>query len=132
MVAVGAPAPPGGGGGTAVPGFLDLHINGLVGVDFLSADEDGYARVSAALARTGVTGYLPTFITSPLADYAGALAVACRAVAAGAAHGARALGVHLEGPYLSPRWPGAHDPRHLRAPEVDEALGLCSSGPCGW
>ncbi len=129
VVAVGAPAPVGGGSGVAVPGFLDLHINGLVGVDFLSTDEDGYARVSAALARTGVTGYLPTFITSPLEDYAGALEVAAHAQAAGAAHGARVLGVHLEGPYLSPRWPGAHDPRQLRTPDIDEALGLCELGP---
>jgi N-acetylglucosamine-6-phosphate deacetylase len=129
VVAVGAPPPPGGGSGIAVPGFLDLHINGLVGVDFLSTDEDGYARASAALARTGVTGYLPTFITSPLEDYAGALEVAARASAAGSERGARVLGVHLEGPYLSPRWPGAHDPRYLRAPDVDEALALCDLGP---
>jgi N-acetylglucosamine-6-phosphate deacetylase len=129
VAAVGAPTAPGGGSGIAVPGFLDLHINGLVGVDFLSADEDGYARASAALARTGVTGYLPTFITSPLADYGGALQVAARAAAAGAEHGARVLGVHLEGPYLSPRWPGAHDPQHLRVPDVDEALALCELGP---
>jgi N-acetylglucosamine-6-phosphate deacetylase len=129
VVAVGAPPPAGRGNGIAVPGFLDLHINGLVGVDFLSTDEDGYARASAGLARTGVTGYLPTFITSPLADYAGALAVAGRAAAAGSEHGARVLGVHLEGPYLSPRWPGAHDPQHLRAPDVDEALALCELGP---
>jgi N-acetylglucosamine-6-phosphate deacetylase len=129
VVAVGAAPPPSGGSGIAVPGFLDLHINGLVGVDFLSTDEAGYARVSAALARTGVTGYLPTFITSPPADYAGALEVAAHALAAGSEHGARVLGVHLEGPYLSPRWPGAHDPRYLRAPDVDEALALCELGP---
>jgi N-acetylglucosamine-6-phosphate deacetylase len=130
VVAVGVAPPPGGGSGIAVPGFLDLHINGLVGVDFLSTDEDGYARVSAALARTGVTGYLPTFITSPLEDYAGALEVVASAAAGGGSeHGARVLGVHLEGPYLSPRWPGAHDPRFLRAPDVDEALGLCEFGP---
>jgi N-acetylglucosamine-6-phosphate deacetylase len=39
------------------------------------------------------------------------------------------LGVHLEGPYLSPQWPGAHDPAHLRAPDVAEALALCERGP---
>jgi N-acetylglucosamine-6-phosphate deacetylase len=129
VVAVGAAPPSGGGTGIAVPGFLDLHINGLVGADFLSTDEAGYARAGAALARTGVTGYLPTFITSPLEDYAGALEVAAHALAAGSEHGARVLGVHLEGPYLSPRWPGAHDPHHLRAPDVDEALALCELGP---
>jgi N-acetylglucosamine-6-phosphate deacetylase len=77
-----------------------------------------------------VTGYLPTFITSPLQDYAGALAAAgaaSRQASRGA--GARVLGVHLEGPYLSPLWPGAHDPAHLRAPDLDEAARLCDAGP---
>src|SRR3954464_8467726 len=60
-------AAPAGGGGLAVPGFVDLHINGLVGVDFLSTDLEGYRRAGAALAATGVTGYLTTFITSALA-----------------------------------------------------------------
>jgi N-acetylglucosamine-6-phosphate deacetylase len=129
VLAVGVRSGAAGGSGVAVPGFLDLHINGLVGVDFLSTDEDGYARASAALAQTGVTGYLPTFITSPLGDYRPALDVVSRSAEAGSAHGARVLGVHLEGPYLSPRWPGAHDPEHLRTPDVDEALALCAAGP---
>ncbi|HWH93513.1 MAG TPA: N-acetylglucosamine-6-phosphate deacetylase [Baekduia sp.] len=121
-------AAPAGAGGIAVPGFLDLHINGLVGVDFLSTDLDGYRAAGAALAATGVVGYLPTFITSPLGDYAEALRVA-GAAATEAGAGARVLGVHLEGPYLSPRWPGAHDPEQLRGPDVDEALALCDGGP---
>jgi N-acetylglucosamine-6-phosphate deacetylase len=119
----------GDGVGVAVPGFLDLHINGLVGVDFLSTDADGYRAAGAALAATGVVGYLPTFITSPLGDYADALRVAGAAVEESAAGGARVLGVHLEGPYLSPRWPGAHDPEQLRTPDVAEALALCDGGP---
>lgn len=121
-----------GGGGTgrgvAVPGFLDLHINGIVGVDFLAAGPEGYAAAGEALAASGVTGYLPTFITSPMGDYPAALDAAAEAMAA-AAPGARVLGVHLEGPYLSPRWPGAHDPAQLREPDVAEALALVESGP---
>ena len=121
---------PAGGRGLAVPGYLDLHINGIAGVDFLTTDPDGYRHSGATLAQTGVTGYLPTFITAPLSDVSGALAV----VAAfqdrdDAVTGARLLGVHLEGPYLSPRWPGAHDPDHLRSPDVDEMLGLVAGGP---
>jgi N-acetylglucosamine-6-phosphate deacetylase len=128
--AVGALHDGGRGTGTAVPGFLDLHINGLVGVDFLSTDLDGYRAAGAALAASGVTGYLPTFITSPLGDYAPALRVVAAAASDELAGvGARVLGVHLEGPYLSPRWPGAHDPEQLRTPDVDEALGLCDRGP---
>jgi N-acetylglucosamine-6-phosphate deacetylase len=122
-------AGPAGGSGLAVPGFVDLHINGVVGVDFLSTGLDGYRAAGAALAATGVTAYLPTFITSPLGDYPEALAVAAEAAALGDATGARVLGVHLEGPYLSPAWPGAHDPAQLRAPDVAEALALCDGGP---
>src|SRR4051794_23681629 len=122
-------AEPAAGGGLAVPGFVDLHINGLVGVDFLSTDLEGYRAAGAALAGTGVTAYLPTFITSPLGDYAGALEVVAAAADELDGAGARVLGVHLEGPYLSPRWPGAHDPAQLRTPHVDEALALCDGGP---
>jgi N-acetylglucosamine-6-phosphate deacetylase len=125
VVAVGAQ--PAGRRGIAVPGFVDVHINGVAGVDFLSTDVDGYRRAGEALARTGVTGYVPTFITSPMDDYAGALQTARAAMEEGV-EGARVLGVHLEGPYLSPRWPGAHDPEHLRRPDVDEALALCEEG----
>jgi N-acetylglucosamine-6-phosphate deacetylase len=116
-------------GGVAVPGFLDLHINGLVGVDFLSTDLDGYRTAAVALAGHGVVGYLPTFITSPLEDYDPALSVAREALDQLVGVGARVLGVHLEGPYLSPHWPGAHDPEQLRAPAVAEALALCARGP---
>ncbi|QEC47164.1 N-acetylglucosamine-6-phosphate deacetylase [Baekduia soli] len=118
-----------GGRGVAAPGFLDLHINGFAGVDFLAADAAGYRTAGAALASHGVTGYLPTFITSPPGDYEPALRRALDATARGAADGARVLGVHLEGPWLSPRWPGAHDPEHLRAPDVAGALALCDLGP---
>ena len=129
VLEVGAAPDGAGAAGVAVPGFLDLHINGLVGVDFLSTDLDGYRAAGAALAATGVTGYLPTFITSPPADYAPALRVAAAASEGLAGVGARVLGVHMEGPYLSPRWPGAHDPEQLRTPDVDEALALCDGGP---
>jgi len=118
----------GGGRGIAVPGFLDLHINGIVGVDFLAAGVEGYGAAGEALAAAGVTGYLPTFITSPMGDYPAALATAAEAMAS-PLPGARVLGVHLEGPYLSPAWPGAHDPAQLRTPDVAEALALVDGGP---
>ena len=64
-----------------------------------------------------------------MGDYPEALRAAEEAMASGGAPGARVLGVHLEGPYLSPVWPGAHDPAQLREPDVDEALALCGNGP---
>src|SRR6478735_2235259 len=63
VTAVGLPAR--AGRGLAVPGFVDLQVNGFGGVDFLDADADGYRRAGDALLETGVTSYLPTLITSP-------------------------------------------------------------------
>ena len=106
---------PAGATGLAAPGFVDLQVNGFGGVDFLAAEPPDYRTAGAAMATTGVTAYLPTFISAPdgAYDHAVAAAAAARAVAR---PGPRILGVHLEGPFLSPRWPGAHDPRHLQAP----------------
>jgi N-acetylglucosamine-6-phosphate deacetylase len=106
---------PAGASGLAAPGFVDLQVNGFGGVDFLAAEPPDYHTAGAALAATGVTAYLPTFISSPddACDRAVAAATAARD---GARPGPRILGAHLEGPFLSPRWPGAHDPRHLQAP----------------
>src|SRR5579862_5332426 len=53
------------GRGFAVPGFVDVQVNGFGGVDFLDADAVGYRRAGDALLETGVTAYLPTLITSP-------------------------------------------------------------------
>ena len=56
------------GSGIAVPGFVDLQVNGFAGVDFLGADADGFAAAGEALLETGVTAYLPTLITSAEED----------------------------------------------------------------
>jgi N-acetylglucosamine-6-phosphate deacetylase len=105
---------PAGAGGLAAPGYVDLQVNGFGGIDFLGAEPRDYRTAGAAIAATGVTAYLPTFITSPDDAYDRAIAAVA---AARAAPGPRILGVHLEGPFLSPRWPGAHDARHLQAPD---------------
>jgi N-acetylglucosamine-6-phosphate deacetylase len=116
---------PAGGEGTALPGFIDAHINGIAGVDFLTSDPDGYARAGEALAGTGVVAYQPTFVSSPLDAYDEPL----RVVAEAGGAGPLIVGVHLEGPFLSPEWPGAHDPAHLLAPDPAVAQRLVNGGP---
>src|SRR5215212_11859591 len=120
-------AGPPGAAGIAVPGFVDLQVNGFAGVDFLAADAEGYRRAGDALAATGVTAFLPTFVSSPLEAYGPAIAAV--AGLADRVGRPRALGVHLEGPFLSPRWAGAHDPAQLREPEPELARRLCGAGP---
>jgi N-acetylglucosamine-6-phosphate deacetylase len=117
---------PAGGEGTALPGYVDAHINGVAGVDFLTAEPADYARAGEALATTGVVAYQPTFVSSPLDAYPRALASAS---AAAATTGPLIAGVHLEGPFLSPSWPGAHDPAHLLAPDSGVATRLVDGRP---
>jgi N-acetylglucosamine-6-phosphate deacetylase len=62
------------GKGIAAPGFVDLQVNGFAGVDFFSADADGYRRAGKSLLECGVTAYQPTFITSPEEELVAALA----------------------------------------------------------
>ncbi len=83
------------GKGIAAPGFIDLQVNGFAGVDFFSADADGYRRAGAALLECGVTAYQPTFITSPENELTAALHEVPRNGAA-----PRILGAHLEGPFI--------------------------------
>ncbi|MDQ3752988.1 MAG: N-acetylglucosamine-6-phosphate deacetylase [Actinomycetota bacterium] len=114
----------------AAPGFVDLQVNGFGGVDFLSADEDGYRSAGRVLASTGVTAYQPTFITSPMDTYTRALEVA-RGLGP-APGGPRILGIHLEGPWLNPKWKGAHNPHNLVEPNLEAAEQLCAAGPVSY
>ncbi|HEX2426811.1 MAG TPA: N-acetylglucosamine-6-phosphate deacetylase [Gaiellaceae bacterium] len=112
------------GRGIAVPGFVDLQVNGFSGVDFLAADADGYRQAGEALLETGVTAYLPTFITAPEEQLLDAL----RALPPGG-DGPRILGAHLEGPFLSALRLGIHPAAARRNPDVDLLERLLGAGP---
>jgi N-acetylglucosamine-6-phosphate deacetylase len=112
------------GRGIAVPGFVDLQVNGFGGVDFLDADAAGYRRAGDALLETGVTAYLPTLITSPEEQ----IVAAMREVPADEQR-PRILGMHLEGPFLSPRRLGTHAAAARRDPDVALLDRLLDAGP---
>jgi N-acetylglucosamine-6-phosphate deacetylase len=114
----------GNGHGIAVPGFVDLQVNGFAGVDLMATDHDGYLRVGEALLATGVTAFQPTFVTAPEA----ALLDALRAMPRDGV-GPRVIGAHVEGPFLSPRRAGVHDPRWVLAPDLALLRRLLDAAP---
>src|ERR1700760_2392947 len=113
------------GRGIAVPGFVDLQVNGFGGVDFLDADAAGYRRAGDALLETGVTAYLPTLITSPEEQVLAAM----REVPIDETGRPRILGMHLEGPFLSPNRLGTHEASSRRDPDLPLLERLLDAGP---
>ena len=90
---------------TVFPGFIDVHIHGAVGVDTMQAAAPDLDRVSQFLATQGVTGWLPTLVPAPVADYARSIRAIEEALKLNG--GARILGVHYEGPFVNATQCGA-------------------------
>ena len=101
-----------------VPGFIDLQLNGAIGLDFTS-DPGSIWAVADYLPQTGVTSFLPTIITSPLTAVAAAQKVITNGPPKGF-QGATPLGLHIEGPFLHPDKKGAHNPAHLQLPTAEK------------
>ena len=108
----------GAGSGIAAPGFVDVHIHGFAGVDFATADRDGYRRAAEALLATGVTEFRPSFITASEDE----LVAALREVPPG-------LGAHLEGPFIAASRLGMHPADARRDPDPGLLERLLAAGP---
>jgi N-acetylglucosamine-6-phosphate deacetylase len=92
-------------GTTLLPGFIDVHIHGAVGVDVMEATPRGLREVSNYLASQGVTSWLPTLVPGSDDNYASVAAMVSECL-----HdrdGARVLGLHYEGPFVNTAQCGA-------------------------
>jgi N-acetylglucosamine-6-phosphate deacetylase len=90
-----------------LPGFIDVHIHGAVGVDVMEATPAGLQEVSRFLASQGVTAWLPTFVPASDETYASAINAISAAMQNSEPSGARVLGVHYEGPFVNSAQCGA-------------------------
>ncbi|MFN3484068.1 MAG: N-acetylglucosamine-6-phosphate deacetylase [Planctomycetota bacterium] len=103
----------------ACPGFIDLHVHGGRGADFMDATEEAFETIGRFHASGGTTAYLPTTATEAPEAILAAIdtAARCRDQEIG---GVEILGVHVEGPYMAPGKSGCHDPGFVRPPSREE------------
>lgn len=105
------------GGACVAPGMIDIHIHGSAGVDVQNAGQDELAGLCEFLLSAGVTGYLATFVPTDEQNYGRAIAEIETYIAHqddGKTSGARILGIHFEGPFVSHEKCGALQRRHFR------------------
>jgi N-acetylglucosamine-6-phosphate deacetylase len=106
---------------TLVPAYVDIHIHGCAGHDVMEATPDALRAIGGYLATRGVGAYLPTTVTSPRKETLRALSGLATVIERhqqDSPTGATPIGIHLEGPFLSPRKRGVHTEDLLEAPSI--------------
>lgn len=109
------------------PGFIDIHVHGGGGFDFMDGTVEAFLKVAEIHAAHGTTSMLPTTLT---ADRQGIIDTinTYRQAHACNHEGAAFLGLHLEGPYFSMAQRGAQDPRYIRDPDPEEYMEILKHG----
>lgn len=110
------------------PGFIDIHVHGGGGYDFMDGTAEAFLQIAAIHAKHGTTAMLPTTLTSEKEDLLATLEaydVANRINVSGAAF----IGMHLEGPYFAMSQRGAQDPKYIRNPDPAEYKEILEQYP---
>jgi len=113
-------------GNWIIPGLIDIHIHGSSNVDTMDPETDSFASFSHFLVSKGVTSFLPTTVTASKQAIDSVIKITSQFQQD--THGARILGLHLEGPYLQPEYRGAQVERYIRDANPEEYLAWLQSG----
>ena len=101
-----------------LPGFIDEHIHGAGGADAMDGDRKALQTISETIAKEGTTAFLATTMTQSLNAINTALHAVRDAIQAVDLAGSAVVGVHLEGPFISPKFNGAQPPEYVATPNV--------------
>ena len=105
--------------------YVDLHVNGHAGIDFLSArTPDDIRKATRSLKSIGVKGFLTSLITSELSSLRRAASLINEVAQSQGDDEAKVLGLHLEGPCLAKEKRGVHSENFLREPSLEVIEGL--------
>ena len=109
------------------PGFIDLHVHGGGGHDFMDCTVEAFLGALKAHAKHGTTGLLPTTLTCPDDELFKSFEVYREAEKLNT-EGSQMLGMHLEGPYFNPSMAGAQDPKYLVNPKREHYMEILEKG----
>ncbi|WP_077618120.1 N-acetylglucosamine-6-phosphate deacetylase [Bacillus sinesaloumensis] len=109
--------------GWICPGFIDTHIHGLNGADFMDCKKEGFYHIQNGLPQFGVTSYLSTSRAAPLEDIKTFLLLS-KEVALEKHPGAQLVGVHLEGPWISKQYKGAQQSEFILNPTMKDVQSV--------
>jgi N-acetylglucosamine-6-phosphate deacetylase len=105
-------------GGSVLPGFIDVHVHGGAGHDFMDANEDGLKAITKFHASHGTTSIVATTLTASRDELTAVLERVSSFMSTEMPY-AQVIGVHFEGPFINEKWKGAQNPAYIIPPQVE-------------